>query len=152
MDVLEAEEATIGIVAQALASAAGAVACLREHAAHRALAQSAIELLGCRFREKLTLDALGAALDVTPFHLCRVFRAQTGTGLHAHLTRLRLRAVLDSIAEPRADLCRIGVDAGFSSHSHFTAAFRREYGLTPSAWRAARRGSALQHGHAAPAR
>jgi AraC-like DNA-binding protein len=31
-----------------------------------------------------------------------------------------------------ADLAQIGVDLGFSSHSHFTWAFRRVLGLTPS--------------------
>jgi AraC-like DNA-binding protein len=30
------------------------------------------------------------------------------------------------------DLTRLSLDLGFSSHSHFTAAFRQAYGRTPA--------------------
>jgi AraC-like DNA-binding protein len=33
-------------------------------------------------------------------------------------------------------LSRLAADLGFSSHSHFTAAFRRHYGNSPAAARA----------------
>jgi AraC-like DNA-binding protein len=49
---------------------------------------------------------------------------------------LRLRASLEAIAERSLDLTSVALDHGFSSHSHFTAAFRREWGMTPSDWRA----------------
>jgi AraC-like DNA-binding protein len=32
-------------------------------------------------------------------------------------------------------LTRLALDLGYSSHSHFTASFRRAFGLTPSAAR-----------------
>ena len=35
------------------------------------------------------------------------------------------------------DLTDLGLDLGFSSHSHFSAAFRAAYGRTPSAFRQA---------------
>jgi AraC-like DNA-binding protein len=34
------------------------------------------------------------------------------------------------------DLARLALDLGFSSHSHFTTAFRRRYGDTPAQARA----------------
>jgi len=33
------------------------------------------------------------------------------------------------------DLTMLALDTGFSSHSHFTAAFRRAFGCTPSQFR-----------------
>jgi AraC-like DNA-binding protein len=45
---------------------------------------------------------------------------------------VRLRTSLERIAEPGADLTSIALDLGFSSHSHFTDVFRREFGSTPS--------------------
>jgi AraC-like DNA-binding protein len=48
---------------------------------------------------------------------------------------LRLRASLERVAEQRADLTSIALDLGFSSHSHFTDVFRREFGKTPSEFR-----------------
>jgi AraC-like DNA-binding protein len=71
----------------------------------------------------------------TPFSLCRAVRAATGGTLHAWLVRLRLQVSLESVAEPRGDLTGIALDLGFSSHSHFTDAFRRAFGITPSAFR-----------------
>jgi AraC-like DNA-binding protein len=49
--------------------------------------------------------------------------------------RLRLRAALDLLPEYRRDITRLALDLGYSSHSHFTYAFRREFGFPPSAWR-----------------
>lgn len=55
-----------------------------------------------------------------------------GTTIHDYLRRQRLRAALEPLAETSTDLARLALDLGFSSHSHFTGAFRREFGRTPS--------------------
>jgi hypothetical protein len=60
--------------------------------------------------------------------------AATST-LHAHRNRLRLTQALERIAAGE-DPTRIGLDLGFSSHSHFTAGFRRLFGEAPSVVRA----------------
>jgi AraC-like DNA-binding protein len=49
------------------------------------------------------------------------------------LHRLRLRAALEELPECRGDITRLALDLGYSSHSHFTYAFRREFGVPPSA-------------------
>ena len=85
--------------------------------------------------EKLTLARFAAVAGCTPFHLCRAVRSATGGTLHAWLIRLRLHLALERVAEPRGDLTDIALDLGFSSHSHFTEAFRRAFGITPSAFR-----------------
>jgi AraC family transcriptional regulator len=85
--------------------------------------------------EKLTLARFAAVAGCTPFHLCRAVRSTTGGTLHAWLVRLRLHVALERVAEPGSDLTEIALDLGFSSHSHFTEAFRRAFGMTPSAFR-----------------
>lgn len=82
--------------------------------------------------ERLTLDGVARALNTSPFHFARIFQRGTGMPLHQYLTRLRLRASLDPLAEGRRDLTELALDLGFSSHSHFTGLFRREFGTTPS--------------------
>ena len=84
----------------------------------------------------MTLDLLARRFGVSPFHLCRSFHDVMGRTLHRHLTVLRLRASLEAVAERGHDLTLVALDHGFSSHSHFTAAFRREWGMSPSQWRA----------------
>jgi AraC-like DNA-binding protein len=101
---------------------------------HRALAEDAKAVLAARVREPVRLEQVAVALAVSPFHLCRVFRAQTGYSLHGFQTALRLRMALDQLDAFRGDLAALAVDLGFAHHSHLTRSFRRAFGSTPSDW------------------
>ena len=103
--------------------------------AGRPLAERAKELLACRYAEPLRLAELAALLGTSPFHLARTFRACTGWTLHGYRTALRLRAAVDRLADPAADLAAVAADTGFASHSHLTDTFRQQTGATPSALR-----------------
>jgi AraC-like DNA-binding protein len=94
--------------------------------------EDAKALLTARFTEHLTLDDLGRAINVSPFHLARSFRRHTGYTLHEYRTHLRLRAALERLAAGDEDVAVIARAVGFSSHSHLTASFRRAFGVPPS--------------------
>ena len=85
--------------------------------------------------ERVTLDDVARAVHVSPFHLARIFQQQTGVPVHRYLTQLRLRASLERLADGAGDLTAVALELGFSSHSHFTDAFRREFGHSPSEMR-----------------
>ncbi|MGQ0540715.1 MAG: helix-turn-helix domain-containing protein [Blastocatellia bacterium] len=103
-----------------------------EHAEKTEIAKT---YLAARLGENVTLDEISAVVYSSPFNFARIFQQQTGMPIHRYLTRLRLRASLERISEPRDDLTSIALDLGFSSHSHFTDVFRREFGKTPSDFR-----------------
>jgi AraC-like DNA-binding protein len=103
--------------------------------AHRDLAEGAKAELARQGVGKVDLSAVARAVHSSPYHLSRVFRAQTGTTLSGYLLRLRVRRAVSLLAEGAADLTRIALEAGFADHSHFTNAFRREFGTTPRAFR-----------------
>lgn len=88
-------------------------------------------LLRRRFREKLRLDDIGRSLHVSTYHLCRLFKEETGEPIHRYLNRLRLRHALEAIAAGPVELSDLAVGLGYSDHSHFTAAFRKEFGVSP---------------------
>jgi len=92
-------------------------------------------LLSTRWNESWQLTDLARRAELSPFHLCRAFHRLTGFTLHQYRLRLRLRAALDDMRRTRRSLVEIALDAGFCSHSHFTSAFRREFGVPPSEWR-----------------
>lgn len=102
---------------------------------HRQLAETTRGLLQRQFRESLSIDDLAHAVHASPYHLCRVFKSETGLPLHRYRTRLRLAAALDQLATGNKDLAHLALDLGFASHSHLSTAFRREFGLPPSAVR-----------------
>jgi AraC-like DNA-binding protein len=136
---LAVEEEAIGIV-DALLEAATARRHERAGArrAHLDLAAGVRELLGREFHRPLRLETIAMRMEVSPAHLCRVFRSATGWSIHRYLTHLRLRTALESLSSGEEDLSGLACDLGFSSHSHFTFAFQREFGAPPSAWRGPR--------------
>jgi AraC-like DNA-binding protein len=130
VDPMAAEEEAFAIVA-ALAGTRAA-----EHkAVHQAVVGRATSFLARRFREPVSLRDVALAAGASPFSVCRVFPAVTGTTLHRYLTSLRLAWTLDAIAAGADDLSRVALDAGFAHHSHFTKTFTRAFGATPRAIR-----------------
>jgi AraC family transcriptional regulator len=133
VDRLAADEALASVLHRVLAGVAPPPPAPSE--AHRALALALERHLAARFAEDDDLATLAAAARASPYHAARVFRACTGTSLHAYRNHLRLCAALDRLADPRRDLAALALDLGYSSHSHFTTAFRRAFGCPPSAVR-----------------
>jgi AraC-like DNA-binding protein len=105
---------------------------------HAERAEAAKVYLASRLGERITLANIARAVHLSPFHLTRVFREQVGMPMHRYLTQLRLRGALEHLAEGQDDLTALALKLGFSSHSHFTDAFRREFGSAPSSIRVAR--------------
>ncbi|MCB0189873.1 MAG: helix-turn-helix transcriptional regulator [Caldilineaceae bacterium] len=102
---------------------------------HRTIARRVQEQIGAHFTRAITLDELAATVHLSAYELCRIFRAQTATTIHQYTMQLRLRAALERITDPGIDLTTVALDLGYSSHSHFTSAFRRAFGILPSALR-----------------
>ncbi len=97
--------------------------------------EAAKTYLACHLAEPVTLDEVARSVHASPFHFARLFQRHTGVPVHRYLTRLRLRASLERLASGAKDLTALALDLGFSSHSHFTDAFRREFGRPPRALR-----------------
>ena len=80
------------------------------------------------------MSEIGASVGVSPVYLTQVFQQVEGLPLYRYHLRLRLARALDLLSQ-YDDLTSLGMDLGFSSHSHFTAAFRQAYGRTPAEFR-----------------
>ena len=147
VDALFLEEIVLRVLARVLALAyegrADSRATAPRPARARELAHRVQLVLADRFAEPTTLPQLAREVASSPFHLCRAFRAATGVTLARYRNELRLRRALEATAEPRADLTAVALDSGFSSHSHFTAAFKATFGETPSSFRRAANGERL---------
>ena len=84
--------------------------------------------------DQIRLVDIGKAVGASPAYLTATFRRVEGLSLHQYLTQLRLARALAELPYTD-DLTTLALDTGFSSHSHFTAAFRRAFGCTPSQFR-----------------
>jgi AraC-like DNA-binding protein len=81
-----------------------------------------------------TLAEISAEVGDSPVYLTQVFQQVEGLPLYRYQLRLRLARALD-LLEHYDDLTALSLDLGFSSHSHFSAAFREAYGRSPSEFR-----------------
>jgi AraC-like DNA-binding protein len=80
------------------------------------------------------LAEIAAEVRGSPVYLTQVFQQVEGLPLYRYQLRLRLARALDLLAHCD-DLTDLSQDLGFSSHSHFSAAFRLAYGRSPSEFR-----------------
>lgn len=140
LDSLWAEETALELIADVLAAAFArhgqrmpqARRRNGTEADHAERAEAVKTCLASRLSERVTLGNLARTVYVSPFHLARLFQQQTGMPIQRYLTLLRLRAALEQLAEGATNLTALALELGFSSHSHFADAFRREFGRTPS--------------------
>ena len=135
-DRLYVEEAALSILGDVtrLAYAQGAAAPKRGRREIE-MSEAARDVIARRFRENLSLIDIAREVGSSVFHLARTFKSRTGASLHGYRNQLRLRAALDRLRDPQSALTDVALDLGFSSHSHFTETFRRNFGKTPSAVR-----------------
>lgn len=88
-------------------------------------------VLASDLARRWTLAEIAAVVRVSPVYLTQVFQQVEGLPLYQYQLRMRLARGLDQLAR-YDDLTTLALDLGFSSHSHFTAAFRQHYGCSPS--------------------
>src|SRR4029077_14952630 len=69
-----------------------------------------------------------------PVYLIHIVQQVEGLPLYRYQLRLRLARALSLLAQ-YDDLTALSLDLGFSSPSHFSAAFRETYGRSPSEFR-----------------
>lgn len=127
-ETLEAETLTLTLVRQALGERTSNAT--RVSLGRQKLVDRAKLLLSSDPTRRWTLGEIGAAMRVSPVYLTQVFQQVEGMPLYRYQLRLRLARALDLLSRYE-DLTTLSMDLGFSSHSHFSSAFRQAYGRTP---------------------
>lgn len=136
-DGLTIEDAALRL----LRSALGAPPCRADRLGPRPLRLvAAVKEMLAQASEPLSLTRIGRTLGVSPVYLAEIFHRAEGAPIGRYQRRLRLTRALALLPETD-DIAGLALDLGFSSHSHFTAAFRAAHGVTPSAYRGAPRRS-----------
>lgn len=79
---------------------------------------------------ELTVDSLAEQVFLSRYHFMRLFKAQTGTTVHAYIRQKRLLYAARLIREgmPAA---RAAAESGFADYSAFHRAFRESFGISP---------------------
>lgn len=131
----------------AAAEAAGYRACKRCTATTSPTRHSQLVTRACRLIEACdpapSLDQLSAELAISPFHLHRLFKAETGLTPKAYATAFRARRLRAHLVDGQRSVTDAIYDAGYNSNSRFYESAEQRLGMRPRQYRAGGAGATI---------
>lgn len=86
--------------------------------------------------EPLRASDIAEHAHLSPFHFQRLFCAYMGEPINQYVVARRLEsAALQLVSCSNTNLLQLALDSGFKTHSSFSKAFRKQFSVTPSAFR-----------------
>ena len=121
--ILERESLLLWTLAQLIVRHADDRPAARQAWTEHTAVQSARDFLDAHYADNVSLATLATQVNLSPFHLLRVFKQETGLSPHAYLTQTRIwRARKLLLAGfPIAD---VAAQTGFADQSHLTRRFK----------------------------
>ncbi len=98
---------------------------------HRHLIHAAENYILANLHLDLTLDHIAAYLQVSKFHLSRVFKKHTGNTLHNYLTAMRMQRAEELLNEGRLHIAGIAAATGFNDVEYFGRVFKKYFKRSP---------------------
>lgn len=99
------------------------------------VATSAYKMLHEMFDTHITLDIVAKRLFVSPQYLSCIFKKTFGMNFSEYLILLRMQRAKHLITTTDKSITQICYDVGYNNFSHFSRSFKKEYGLSPYAYR-----------------
>lgn len=88
------------------------------------------EYLHANYAKKITIADLSNISTLSPYHLIRIFKKNTGITPHQYLVNVRIQRARRLLADGE-DIVEVAYKTGFSDQSHLTRTFKRIVGITP---------------------
>jgi AraC-like DNA-binding protein len=103
---------------------------LRSASPERAAVQKVRAYLEGHYTENVSLEELAAFVNLSPFHLLRVFRDTVGLPPHSYLMQVRVTHAKHLLLTSMSP-AQVALTVGFTDQSHLTKHFKRIVGVTP---------------------
>jgi len=85
--------------------------------------------------DQMSLETVASAVNVSPFHFCKLFKRATGLTFTEFVNRARVDKAKRMLMHPNARITEVAYDVGFQSLSHFNRSFRKIADESPSEFR-----------------
>lgn len=94
-------------------------------------ARKALWYIESHFAENPSLAQIADAVELSPFHLSRLFQVSTGTSMARYLRGRRLSQAARTLAAGGEPILDVALAAGYASHAAFTHAFTEQFKRPP---------------------
>lgn len=94
-----------------------------------------LDYLDDTFEKEWSLQDMAAEMGVHPVYLCRTFSERFDCTLGEYIRKQRTLRAWQLLAISDSTLAEIASQSGFADQSHFTRAFKNDFGITPGKWR-----------------
>lgn len=101
--------------------------------------QRVIDYMSAHMDERLPLPKLAALSGLSVTQFTRSFKVATGKTPHGYLRDLRIERARELLESTDLPVIEVGLCCGFGQPNHFATMFRQIIGMSPRAWRIARR-------------
>ncbi|MCX6896764.1 MAG: AraC family transcriptional regulator [Verrucomicrobia bacterium] len=105
--------------------------CSRQQRLAQERVEQVVFLLKQNLAEPPALEELGRKVGCSHFYLSRIFSAQTGLTITQYLRKLRMERAAELLRAGEHNVTEVSLEVGYSSLSHFSAAFHETFGCCP---------------------
>lgn len=93
--------------------------------------KQAIEYIGVHYAEELQVEQVAAAVGVSSYHLCHIFKAATGHTVSHYWQSVRCDKARAALRKG-ASVAEAAEQCGFSSPAYFTKVYQKHFSVLPS--------------------
>ena len=108
---------------------------LKKNIASSKQVAEAIDYIYVHIMDRVTVNDLAEAVCVSPTHLSRIFKQETGISVSEYIRQRKIDMAKNLLRFSSYDFADIAAMLSYSSQSHFIQHFRSQVGMTPKAYR-----------------
>lgn len=107
--------------------------------AYTDLIKTAKTFIGEKYADNINLDMVADYVGMNAAYFSRYFKKHMGMNFLEYLTKVRIEASMELLADPRLKVYEICTMVGYTSLQHFVKLFKQHTGMTPSEFRIQKR-------------
>ncbi len=93
------------------------------------------EYMRAHFNANIKIEDICKHIHISPYYFMHMFKEQTGRTPHEFLLALRLEKAEEMLKNGNYSIEEVGTSCGFVDAAHFSKAFKRAKGITPSRYK-----------------